>query len=96
MVLNRGVSGERAADMLARFDDSVANAQPNPHNGRGCGHPGPRHGASHGHHARERTKVTARFGVDPGTEQRISRCHYDLPGLIGLLLHPRTGRSHLS
>jgi acyl-CoA thioesterase I len=28
MVLNRGVSGERAADMLARFDDSVATERP--------------------------------------------------------------------
>jgi acyl-CoA thioesterase-1 len=28
MVLNRGVSGERAVDMLARFDESVAAARP--------------------------------------------------------------------
>jgi acyl-CoA thioesterase-1 len=28
MVLNRGVSGERAADMLARFDESVAAERP--------------------------------------------------------------------
>src|SRR4029453_9575361 len=28
MVLNRGVSGERAVDMLARFDDSVAAEHP--------------------------------------------------------------------
>ena len=28
IVLNRGVSGERAADMLARFDESVAAERP--------------------------------------------------------------------
>jgi hypothetical protein len=28
MVLNRGISGERAVDMLARFDESVSAERP--------------------------------------------------------------------
>src|SRR5262249_61146779 len=30
MVLNRGIAGERAVDMLARFDDTVASEHPDP------------------------------------------------------------------
>src|SRR5262245_11958213 len=57
-------------------------AQPKPRDGRGRGQPGPRNGASDGLNERERAKVAARSGPDPGTTARpyrmSRRCQLDV------------------